>query len=203
MGTAILIMVLVFGGFAGLVIWWMYAVETTKSDRDTRSGPSGDSEWSGDRRRDVREAGTDYWLEWRESSDGESRGYVVVRAEDDQRLAWKTLPKSEGIRAHGVAGESYHMEDVQSEAFDPGTEIALVPEPENPHGTTSVAIKSADETKHVGYIPTDHSAPVFAKLMNKQNLRGFSMWEVVRGGERVSLRVLIVEPGASIALPEG
>lgn len=201
MGTAILILVLVFGGFAGLVIWWMYAVEMTKSDTDTRSGPSGDSEWSGDRRRDVREAGADYWLEWRESADGGSRGYVVVRAEDDQRLSWQTLPKSEDVRAIGVAGESYHMEDLQAPAFDVGTELALVPEPENPHSDTAVAIKSTDEARQAGYVPEEKSSVVFKKLMRGEPLRCHSMWEVRNGGERVSLRVLVTEPGASIALP--
>lgn len=187
--------------FVVVFAWFGVNVLSDPTPERSTTGRKRDSGWSGDPSRDVREPGADYWLEWRESSNGESRGYVVVRAKDGQRLSWKTLPKSEGIRAHGVAGESYHMEDVQSEAFDPGTEIALVPEPDNPHGTTSVAIKSADESKHVGYVPTDESSPVFKKLMRGEDLRCHSMWEVRKGGKRVSLRVLVTEPDASVSLP--
>lgn len=125
-----------------------------------------------------------------------------MRADDDQRLRWRTLPRSEGIRAVEVAGAYYyHREDLQCGDFDVGEELALVAEPYNREGTTSVAVKSSDGSRHIGYVPTDRSSPVFKMLQAGKDLRCFSMWEVREGNERKNLRVLIVEPDASIPLP--
>lgn len=123
--------------------------------------------------------------------------------EDGQRLQWQTLPVSEGLEAIGVAGESYHMEDLQSDAFAPGQELSLVREPDNPHSEdgSATAIMDTSERLQAGYIPSEESTRIAKKLDRGEDWRCFSMWEVVKDRERVSLRVLLVGPDASISFP--
>lgn len=215
--------VIVFLMLVGGVGWYLYlkstnvrsptpsnTTTTQRQSSDARSSNrSGDnwphteenSNWSGDPSRDVRRDDADYWLEWRETADGQSRGYLVVRSEDGHRYDWPVLKQRIMLQGIGVAGESYHMEDLQGDAFAPGSRLSLAPEPENPHGTTSVAVKSADESLHVGYVPTEKSERIFNELLDGMDLRCISLWEVRRDGERVSLRILIARPDTDVAWP--
>lgn len=118
-------------------------------------------------------------------------------------LRWQSLPVSEGLEAIPVSGESYHMEDLQSDAFKPGQELSLVREPDNPHSEegTATAVMDASETLKAGYIPTEESTRIARKLDRGEEWRCFSMWEVIRDGERTSLRVFLVDANASLKLP--
>ena len=202
MGTIIAVLFIV--GILAYFVWdWRRVGAGGATGTKGRQGSSSseDSGWTGDATRDLREAEDDYWLEWRESADGQSCGYIVVRSEDNQRLSWRSLPRSKGFSAVGVAGESYRREVLQSADFAPGRELTLVPEPDNPNGETRVAIKSPDETKHIGYVPADESRAVFRMLQEGEELRCYSMWETRQDGERRSIRVLIAKRDASISLP--
>lgn len=143
-----------------------------------------------------------YRLEYFEASPG-SRGYTVVRIADDQNLSWRNLPVGDGLESLEVSGESYHMENLRSDAFEPGQELSLVREPDNPESEerTATAIMDASETLKAGYIPTGDSGRISRKLDRGEEWQCFSMWEVVKDGERKSLRVLLVKPDARVELP--
>ncbi len=195
----VLLAVLLLAG----AVWYVSASSSSQGSRHERSDSQSTdtSEWRRDPSRNVRRKGADYWLEWGESEDGQSRGYNVVRAEDGARYMWKSLKRRVMLQGVNVAGEPYHMEDLQHEDFAPGSYLSLVPEPENPHGETPVAVKSADETLHAGYIPEERSERIFNELQDGVDLRCISLWEVRRGGDRVSLRILIARPDTDVALP--
>lgn len=133
-----------------------------------------------------------------------SRGYTVVRIADDQNLSWRSLPVGDGLESLEVSGESYHMEDLQSDAFEPGQELSLVREPDNPESEdgTATAVMDASESLKAGYIPTNESGRISRKLDRGEEWRCFSMWEVVKDGERKSLRVLLVRSDAKVELPK-
>lgn len=143
-----------------------------------------------------------YRLEYRdEEAEVYGRGYFVVRNEDGQALAWRTLPRSDGLEAINVAGEDYHIDELQSPAFAPGTPLALVREPDNPHDESAVAVYDAEQKLHIGYIPASDSERIARKLDRGEEWRCYSMWEQIdREGRRTQLRVLLLSGDASVRL---
>lgn len=175
----------------GVFYWWEGVKEKAHSRRAsrTREANKGGSA----------STGADYRLVWFEGDYG--RGYQVERVSDGQKLRWQTLPRSEGLEAIGVAGESHHEDDLQSPSLEPGKPLSLVREPDNPYDENAVAIYDAAERHQAGYIPGDESVRIAGKLDGGERLQAYSMWEVWKGGKRVSLRILLVGEEASVDLP--
>src|SRR2546426_6882489 len=103
-----------------------------------------------------------YRLEPHETDTG--RGYVVIRAEDGQRLSWETLPRRDGLESLEVRGESHRTEALQSPAFAAGAPLTLVPEPENPYDPNAVGVWDGARAKQAGYIPREHAARIGKRL---------------------------------------
>lgn len=129
------------------------------------------------------------------------RGYVVVRNEGGQVLNWRTLPRRKGLRSLNVVGESRRMEALQQEAFAPGQSLRLLRDPENEYDENAVEVCDASGEHQVGWIPRPENRPVAKKLDDGEELRCYSMWEIWRDGQRVSLRVLICDENARLAPP--
>ena len=70
------------------------------------------------------EGGRGFWL--REAASGDALGW------NDERLG------AAGARVVAVAGASYRGDALQDEAFAPGSELALVAEPETEHDPTAI-----------------------------------------------------------------
>lgn len=130
------------------------------------------------------------------------RGYTIMRLMDEQLLQWRTLPRNEGIEAVNVVGESHHMKELQKKCFAAGCEVALVPEADNPYDKNALAVWDADEKYHVGYIPADESVRITKKMDNGEIERSIIMWETHKRKKRVSIRLLLVSPGASLHIPQ-
>lgn len=148
----------------------------------------------------------DYRLAYRDSGHY-GRGYILIRNADGRVFRWRTPPGGEGLLTLGVAGELDHKEALQSDAFAPGRRLSLVREPDSPHDPEGHAtvIMSGDRALEVGHVPADSAPEVARHLDAGVELECISMWEVIQLEERVSLRVLLVGPDASLdrsALPE-
>lgn len=143
----------------------------------------------------------DFRLEYRDSGHY-GQGYIIVRNRDGEVFRWRTPEGSEGLIQLGVAGELDHKENLQSPDFDPGRWLSLVREPDSHHDREghATAITNADETMKVGHVPSDRAEEVARMLDDGAELRCLSVWEVVQIDERVSLRVLLIGPEASIDL---
>jgi hypothetical protein len=94
------------------------------------------------------------------------------------------------IRVVPVAGVSFRPGNVDDASFDPGSRLALVPEPENEHDPNAVAIWNQARTLQAGYVPRD----VALELQGDE--QAISLWRVEGG-----LRVLIVPPDAWVGTP--
>jgi hypothetical protein len=94
------------------------------------------------------------------------------------------------IRVVPVAGVSFRAEAVADASFDPGRRLALVPEPENEHDPSAVAIWNDERALQAGYVPRE----VAAELAGDEV--AVSLW---RAGE--GLRVLIVPAGSWVGRP--
>ena len=94
------------------------------------------------------------------------------------------------IRVVPVAGVSFRPGNVDDASFDPGSWLALVPEPENEHDPNAVAIWNQARTLQAGYVPRD----VALELQGDE--QAISLWRVEGG-----LRVLIVPPDAWVGTP--
>jgi hypothetical protein len=95
-----------------------------------------------------------------------------------------------------VAGASYRLDALADAAFAPGSELALVPEPDNPHDPNAVGVWDAGRRLQAGYVPADSTARVPAEA------QALSLWEFRDdGGRRVGLRVLIAPRDAWIGRP--
>ncbi len=144
----------------------------------------------------AQEPGALYRLEPHETETG--RGFVVVRVEDGQRLAWETLPRGDGLESLDVRGESHRAAALQSPAFAAGAPLTLVPEPENPYDPNAVGVWDRARTTQAGYMPREDAARIGKRLRAGESVRCFVMWEERRRGQRVSLRVLLVREGAAV-----
>jgi len=139
-----------------------------------------------------------YKLEKFSYEDG--NGYMVIRTSDGQKLQWRTLPISDGLESIPVSGESHHMKDLQKKCFEPGEEIQLIPEPNNPHSKTAVGVWDREKKYQVGYIPKEEEERIFKKISDGWLKKCIVMWEIYEGGKRVSLRLLLIGQNADIEL---
>jgi hypothetical protein len=128
------------------------------------------------------------WLERGES------GYWLRDAATGEPVRWS----DERLAVVAVAGASYRLEALQDDAFAPGSRLALVPEPDNPHDPDAVAVWDAERRLQAGYVPAE-VAPTVAP-----DAQAVALWEF-RGddGRRVGLRVLVAPADAWIGRPRG
>jgi hypothetical protein len=98
-----------------------------------------------------------------------------------------------GLYRVKVAGVSHRREALQSPTFAPGSELTLVPEPENPHDPDAVGVWDAARTVQAGYVPRDTARLIRRRLQHGRIGRVISLWEWRRAasGERVGLEILI------------
>ena len=146
----------------------------------------------------------DYRLEhWDAGKEG-GRGYLVVRNADGQTLSWHTLPRSHGLESISVVGEKYEgrLDALQSAAFSPGRALRLVREPDNPYDANAVAVYDAAGSLHVGYLPKEHAARIATQLDAGQSYQCYSMWEGIKDGRRIQLRLLLLDENASVVVPQ-
>jgi hypothetical protein len=117
------------------------------------------------------------------------RGGSGVRmrdAETGEPVAWE----DERIRVVPVAGVSFRPEAVVDASFEPGSRLALVPEPGNEHDPNAVGIWNAERTLQAGYVP----AAVAPELAGDEV--AVSLWRVEGG-----LRVLLAPADTWIGAP--
>jgi hypothetical protein len=122
------------------------------------------------------------WLE----RDRRGAGYHLRDAATGEPVSWE----DERIRVVPVAGVSFRPEAVADGSFDPGSRLALVPEPDNEHDANAVGVWNREQTLQAGYVPRE----VAAELAGDE--QAVSLW---RAGE--GLRVLLVPPGAWVGRP--
>lgn len=134
-------------------------------------------------------------------SEEQGNGYVVQRVRDKQKLRHQTLPISQGLYAFDVAGTSYRKQALQDQAFAPGSQLAVIPNPDNPVDREALAVWDLKRRLHIGYVPKDCSRTIRKRIINGEPFTFLSMWENRRAMDRVGLRVLVVAPNASIKLP--
>jgi hypothetical protein len=126
------------------------------------------------------------WLERGES------GYWLRDAATEEPVRWN----DERLLVVPVAGASYRLEALAADAFAPGSELALVPEPDNEHDPQAIGIWDAARRLQAGYVPADSTARV------PEGAQAFSLWEFRdEEGRRVGLRALIVAADAWIGRP--
>jgi hypothetical protein len=101
-----------------------------------------------------------------------------------------------GAHVLPVAGASYRLEALQDDAFAPGSELALVPEPENEHDPNAIGVWDAARRLQAGYVPADVAAQL------ELPLQAVALWEWREGnGQRVGLRMLVAPPAVWIGKP--
>jgi hypothetical protein len=125
------------------------------------------------------------WLERGES------GYWLRDAATEEPVRWN----DERLRVVKVAGASYRAEALQDEAFAPGRQLTLVPEPDNEHDPNAVAIWDGERRLQAGYVPAEIAPGL------EGDEQAVALWEFVEDGRRVGLRVLIAPKDAWIGLP--
>jgi hypothetical protein len=144
----------------------------------------------------------DYGLVPFETEDGQGRGYVVERLEDSQRLAWDFLDnRRQGLESIGVAGETYHIDDLQADSFRPPARLMLVPEPTNRYDPNAIAVWDAAKRYQAGYIPGSEAKRIGGRIRKGQIVECLSIWETIVNGKRVSLRMLLVSQKACLQRP--
>jgi hypothetical protein len=97
------------------------------------------------------------------------------------------------VRRVKVAGVSHRREALQSAVFAPGQELALVPEPDNPHDADAVGVWDSRKLEQVGYLPAEVARKIGRRLARGRVSKVISLWEWKQAGsgERVGLEILI------------
>lgn len=140
----------------------------------------------------------DYSLSQTEFEDG--RGFVVVRNSDGQRLQWRTLPRRAGLESINVVGEQYYALALRDESFAPGRRVTLQRQPQNPFDSNAVAVFNSDASLQVGYLPREDAERLARALDKGVQFDAYSIWEVLDGGRRTQIRVLLVKANSAIDL---
>lgn len=124
------------------------------------------------------------------------RGYWLRDAASGEALAWEDdrLIRA-GARVVRVAGTSYREDALQSDAFAPGAELAIVPEPANEHDPNALGVWDSSRSLQVGYVPAELAAELAPPL------QAVSIWEWREGERRVGLRALVAPPAVWIGRP--
>jgi hypothetical protein len=126
-------------------------------------------------------------------ADDEWRGYVLHDRVSDllDRHTFVTW----------VAGLMHFPDAAQRPDFTPGREVALIPEPDNPHDPDAVGVWNASKSTQVGYLPgvivrhlddpaEDRVGLALGEMMEGPQRRG--LWVVV-AREPVELRIVTEE----------
>jgi hypothetical protein len=143
--------------------------------------PAGDSSSS--------EAGSGRLRIWLERG---ASGYRLRDAATGEVMKWED-PRVLVVK---LAGASFRADALQDEAFTPGLRLALVPEPDNEHDPSAVAVYDAGRRLQAGYVP----AEVASTLRGDE--QAVSLWEFRdEDGRRIGLRILLVPPGAWVQEP--
>ena len=135
---------------------------------------------------------SNYDYELMESEFDNGRGLVVRRLSDGQKLAWRSLPGSDGLESINVVGEQHYLAALQNKAFAYGQSILVKPEPDNQYDPNAVAVYDADGKHQIGYLPKEDCKRLLNK-MKKKRFACISMWETWEGKKRVGLRLLLIE----------
>ena len=123
------------------------------------------------------------WLE----RDRRGAGYHLRDAATGKVVTWE----DERVRVVPVAGVSFRADEVRDASFDPGAQLALVPEPDTEHDANAVAIWNGERTLQAGYVPREVAAELDGSEL------AFSLW---RAGD-AGLRVLLVPAGSWVGRP--
>jgi hypothetical protein len=113
-------------------------------------------------------------------------GYRLRDAATGEPVRWE----DERIRVIPVAGVTFRPEALPDPSFDPGSRLALVPEPDNEHDPNAVAVWNEARTLQAGYVP----AEVAPELRGDE--QAVSLWRVEGG-----LRVLLAPADSWIGTP--
>jgi hypothetical protein len=122
------------------------------------------------------------WLE----RDRRGAGYHLRDAATGEPVAWDD-PR---IVVVPVAGVSFRPDAVADGSFDPGLPLALVPEPDNEHDPSAVAVWNEGRTLQAGYVPRDVAATLDGSEL------AVSLWRFGEG-----LRILVVPAGSWVGRP--
>ena len=144
-----------------------------------------------------------YELMWNELADREGRGcgFTMVRMEDRQPLRASGIPVGKtGTRVFQLAGARHRPDAIAADAFKPGLEVTLKPEPDNPHDPDAIAVWDKPGEITAGYVPrTAAQKTLLRELGTPKAPRVFVMWEHFEGGgPRTGARLIAVYPDAPI-----
>jgi hypothetical protein len=131
----------------------------------------------------------------------EGRGYEL-RDERDRPVRWDdSRLAAAGITILKVAGTSHRAEELQDDAFRPGSKLNLRPDPANEFDPHAVGVWDAAGRTQVGFVPREAAGEI-SKRLEQQSLEARILWEWRdEGGRRVGLRMLIAPPDALGGLP--
>jgi HIRAN domain len=127
------------------------------------------------------EGGRGFWL--RDAATGDALGW------HDGRLA------AAGVRVLPVVGTSYRGDALQDDAFAPGSDVALVAEPDNEHDSNAIGVWDAEQRLQIGYVPAEQAVELVLPL------QALSLWEWHEGDRRVGLRIIVAPAAVWIGRP--
>jgi hypothetical protein len=131
----------------------------------------------------------------------EGRGYEL-RDERQRPVRWDdSRLAAAGVAVLKVAGTSHRAEELQDDAFRPGSKLTLRPDPANEFDPHAVGVWDAAGRNQVGFVPREAAGEI-SKRLAEESLEAWILWEWRdEGGRRVGLRMLIAPPDALSGLP--
>jgi hypothetical protein len=90
-----------------------------------------------------------------------------------------------------VAGVTYHPDQLQNEAFQPGRHLTLIPEPENINDTNAVAVWDDAQQLQIGHVPKEMAEGVAVALRQGHIRDAICVWQWRKEGKRVGVEAFV------------
>jgi hypothetical protein len=122
------------------------------------------------------------------------RGWVIHDATTDSAFEEADpLLDDASILVFNVRGVTFHKAALQQSCFNPGHEVLIVPEPDNPVDEDALAVWDASRRHHLGYVPKERTWRFRLSLDGNRDSRAYVWWDWHKtNGERCGVKVVML-----------
>jgi hypothetical protein len=122
------------------------------------------------------------------------RGWVIHDSKTDSAFEEADpLLDDASILIFNVRGVTFHKDALQQSCFNPGHEVLIVPEPDNPVDEDALAVWDTRRRHHLGYVPKERTWRFRVSLDGNRDSRAYVWWDWHKtNGERCGVKVVML-----------
>lgn len=127
------------------------------------------------------------------------RGWVIHDLDDVAIAEDDPLLDRLGIVIFKVAGVTFRPAALQASCFNPGCEVKLIKEPQNPVDKKAIAVWDAKRHHHLGYVPKDQTWRLHLLLDGTSSPHGYVWWDWHKSdGARCGVKIVMLPAAGTL-----